>query len=75
MTGSRQATDATGSGGHPVASRDGRDLPVPVAAAGHPLRRVRLRRGLTQVELAGLAGLSFSYISMIETRPADAHPA
>ena len=50
-----------------MASRDGRDLPVPVAAAGHPLRRVRLRRGLTQVELAGLAGLSFSYISMIET--------
>ncbi len=32
----------------------------------HPLRRARRRRGLTQVELAGLAGLSFSYISMIE---------
>ncbi len=36
------------------------------AGADHPLRRVRLRRGLTQVELAGLAGLSYSYISMIE---------
>jgi transcriptional regulator with XRE-family HTH domain len=35
--------------------------------ADHPLRRLRLRRGLTQVELAGLAGLSYSYISMIET--------
>lgn len=35
-------------------------------AAEHPLRRVRLRRGMTQVELAGLAGLSCSYISMIE---------
>ena len=40
--------------------------PVPVTGAGHPLRRARLRRGLTQVELAGLAGLSYSYISMIE---------
>ena len=40
--------------------------PVPVASAGHPLRQARLRRGLTQVELAGLAGLSYSYISMIE---------
>jgi transcriptional regulator with XRE-family HTH domain len=40
--------------------------PVPVTGAEHPLRRVRLRRGLTQVELAGLAGLSYSYISMIE---------
>ncbi len=35
--------------------------------ADHPLRRVRRRRGLTQVELAGLAGLSYSYISMVET--------
>jgi transcriptional regulator with XRE-family HTH domain len=33
----------------------------------HPLCRVRLRRGLTQVELAGLAGLCSSYVSMIET--------
>jgi transcriptional regulator with XRE-family HTH domain len=40
--------------------------PVPVTDAEHPLRRVRLRRGLTQVELAGLAGLASSYISMIE---------
>jgi DNA-binding XRE family transcriptional regulator len=63
----RAATRAAGSGGYPVASRERRNLPVPVAAADHPLRRVRLRRGLTQVELAGLAGLSFSYISMIET--------
>ncbi len=39
---------------------------VPVTSAGHPLRQARLRRGLTQVELAGLAGLSYSYISMIE---------
>lgn len=39
---------------------------APVARADHPLRQVRLRRGLTQVELAGLAGLSYSYISMIE---------
>jgi transcriptional regulator with XRE-family HTH domain len=37
-----------------------------VAVAEHPLRRVRLRRGMTQVELAGLAGLSCGYISMIE---------
>jgi len=36
------------------------------AVAEHPLRRARLRRGMTQVELAGLAGLSYSYISMIE---------
>ncbi len=36
--------------------------PVPVAAADHPLRQARRRRGLTQVELAGLAGLSCSYI-------------
>jgi len=36
------------------------------AVAEHPLRRVRLRRGMTQVELAGLAGLASSYISMIE---------
>jgi transcriptional regulator with XRE-family HTH domain len=40
--------------------------PVPVTGAGHPLRQARLRRGLTQVELAGLAGLASSYISMIE---------
>lgn len=41
--------------------------PVPAAGDDHPLRRLRRRRGLTQVELAGLAGLSYSYISMIET--------
>ena len=35
-------------------------------SAEHPLRQGRLRRGLTQVELAGLAGLSYSCISMIE---------
>lgn len=40
---------------------------MPPAGEDHPLRRVRRRRGLTQVELAGLAGMSFSYISMIET--------
>jgi transcriptional regulator with XRE-family HTH domain len=38
----------------------------PPAVAEHPLRRVCLRRGMTQVELAGLAGLSCSCISMIE---------
>ncbi len=38
-----------------------------VTDTGHPLRQVRRRRGLTQVELAGLAGLSYSYISMVET--------
>ena len=36
------------------------------AVAEHPLRRVCLRRGMTQVELAGLAGLASSCISMIE---------
>ena len=40
--------------------------PVPGSGAEHPLRQARLRRGLTQVELAGLAGLASSYISMIE---------
>jgi len=40
---------------------------VPAGSGDHPLRRLRRRRGLTQVELAGLAGLSYSYISMIET--------
>ena len=51
--------------GQPVDSRNGQTQPTS-ADADHPLRRVRRRRGLTQVELAGLAGLSFSYISMIE---------
>jgi transcriptional regulator with XRE-family HTH domain len=36
------------------------------AVAEHPLRRARVHRGMTQVELAGLAGLASSYISMIE---------
>ena len=36
------------------------------AVAEHPLRRACLRRGMTQVEQAGLAGLASSYISMIE---------
>ena len=36
------------------------------AVAEHPLRRARLRRGMIQVELAGLSGLASSYISMIE---------
>jgi transcriptional regulator with XRE-family HTH domain len=48
-----------------MASRNRQTQPTP-ADADHPLRRVRLRRGLTQVELAGPAGLSYSYISMIE---------
>jgi transcriptional regulator with XRE-family HTH domain len=37
------------------------------AGAVHPLRAARRRRGLTQTELAGLAGLSAPFISMIET--------
>lgn len=41
--------------------------PAPVAGAVHPLRRVRRRRGLTTTALADLAGLSQSFISMVET--------
>jgi transcriptional regulator with XRE-family HTH domain len=37
------------------------------ARADHPLRRVRRRRGLTTTALADLAGLSPSFISMVET--------
>ncbi len=40
---------------------------APVARADHPLRRVRRRRGLTTTALADLAGLSPSFISMVET--------
>jgi transcriptional regulator with XRE-family HTH domain len=40
---------------------------APVAGAVHPLRRVRRRRGLTTTALADLAGLSPSFISMVET--------
>jgi transcriptional regulator with XRE-family HTH domain len=49
-----------------MASRARASQPVPAAVADHPLRQVRRRRGLTQVELAGLAGMSYCYISMIE---------
>ena len=49
----------------PRSQRRQRVTSVP-AVAEHPLRRARLRRGMTQVELAGLAGLSCSYISMVE---------
>jgi transcriptional regulator with XRE-family HTH domain len=49
-----------------MASRDGLSQPATAAGDDHPLRRLRRHRGLTQVELAGLAGLSYSYISMIE---------
>ena len=49
--------------GSPAGSRQ----PAPVAGAVHPLRRVRRRRGLTTTALAGLAGLSPSFISMVET--------
>ena len=47
----------------------GAGLTQPARAAGddHPLRRVRGRRGLTLTALAGLAGLSPSFISMVET--------
>jgi transcriptional regulator with XRE-family HTH domain len=37
-----------------------------VTGADHPLRRLRRRRGMSQVALAGLAGLSPSFISMVE---------
>ncbi len=67
MNGSSATASAPGTGGHPVASRDGQARPATAAGDDHPLRRVRRRRGLTQIELAGLAGLSYSYISMIET--------
>lgn len=65
----------THAAGQTVARVNGKSPDVSAAAgrkgfkdelANHPLRRVRLRRGMTQVELAGLAGLSCSYISMIE---------
>ena len=48
--------------------------PAPAARAVHPLRRVRRRRGLTTTALADLAGLSPSFISMVETgqRPLQA---
>lgn len=40
---------------------------------GARLRTLRRWRGMTQVELAGLAGLSPSFVSMVETgqRPLD----
>ena len=50
-----------------MASRAGLSQPVTVARADHPLRRVRRRRGLTTTALADLAGLSPSFISMVET--------
>jgi transcriptional regulator with XRE-family HTH domain len=37
------------------------------AVAEHPLRRARRRRGMTTTALADLAGLSQSFISMVET--------
>jgi DNA-binding XRE family transcriptional regulator len=49
-----------------MASQARQAKPAPAAGDDHPLRRLRRRRGLTQVELAGLAGLSYSYISMVE---------
>lgn len=36
------------------------------AVADHPLRRVRRRRGLTLVVLAGMSGLSVPFLSMVE---------
>jgi transcriptional regulator with XRE-family HTH domain len=50
-----------------MASRDGLSQPATAAWADHPLRRVRRRRGLTTTALADLAGLSPSFISMVET--------
>jgi len=50
-----------------MASREGLSQPVTEARAVHPLRRVRRRRGLTTTALADLAGLSPSFISMVET--------
>jgi transcriptional regulator with XRE-family HTH domain len=40
---------------------------APEAGAEHPLRQARRRRGLTTTALADLAGLSQSFISMVET--------
>jgi transcriptional regulator with XRE-family HTH domain len=48
-----------------MASREAR--PVRVTGPDHPLRQVRRRRGLTTTALADLAGLSQSFISMVET--------
>jgi len=67
VNGSSAAASAPGTGGHPVASRDGQSRLVTAAGDDHPLRRVRRRRGLTTTALAGLAGLSPSFISMVET--------
>jgi transcriptional regulator with XRE-family HTH domain len=50
-----------------MASRDALSQPVTAAGEDHPLRRVRRRRGLTTTALADLAGLSPSFISMVET--------
>jgi len=50
--------------GQLVAARPGAKPP---AGADHPLRRRRRRRGLTQVALAELSGLSGSFLSMVET--------
>jgi transcriptional regulator with XRE-family HTH domain len=52
--------------GHPVASKDGQARPA-TAGPDHPLRRARRHRGLTTTALADLAGLSPSFISMVET--------
>jgi transcriptional regulator with XRE-family HTH domain len=47
------------------ASQDRQARPAP--GADHPLRRARRHRGLTTTALADLAGLSPSFISMVET--------
>ena len=49
-----------------MGSRARRSRPV-LAPADSPLRRLRLRRGLTQAALAELSGLSGSFLSMVET--------
>lgn len=46
---------------------DGKFPDMPAGGADHPLRRVRRRRGMTTTALAGLSGLSQSFISMVET--------
>lgn len=50
----------------PMASQDRQARPAP-PGADHPLRRARRRKGLTTTALADLAGLSPSFISMVET--------
>jgi transcriptional regulator with XRE-family HTH domain len=51
--------------GHPMASQERPKQPG-IAGADHPLRRARRCRGMTLAVLADLAGLSLSFLSMVE---------